>query len=550
MEAIFVVPGAVAAARPLGMLRRCCRYALLSVLMVGCSDAVSGPRQSAAPFELAVSPRAISGRPGATTDTALISVVGADNLTGPVTVHVEGLPSGATTSPALPLSISPGSAQPIAITLPSSAVPDSSTIIIRGSSNNDNVPSATLALHVLPLALTYRDGNLLILERLAGHDTLRVALDDAWGASVVEASVNGVNMVNSYDPGREIQAALYDRDQISPLRWNPVQAGDSYGNGSSVVEQRLEPALIYTKTRPLHWYPDRMAGSGSEAVPSDIFLEQWVEPVPDHPRAFHFRYRITHFGPDDHATARQELPAVYANRDFGNFVYYGGDAPWTGAATTALSSSSLLPAAEPSQFFRTAEHWASFLNADSVGMTIYAPDSYGYVEAASHPDGSSGPKGLAFNYLRPLTVFGLAPESTIESDFYLILGDYKAARQTIYELRTDARARNILAPYLTVDQPRPEQTVSGSVTLLGWCFGESPVTHVSVSVDDGPAQSAHYGTPRSDVETIFPGIQSDIGFTLELDTRAYANGTHTLHVQAADATGMVAIRNVDVHIKN
>lgn len=546
MEAMFVVPGAVAAARPLGMLRRCYRYAVLSVLMVGCSDAASGPRPPA-PFELAVSPQAISGRPGATTDTALISVVGAKDLADPVTVHVEGLPSGATTSPELPLSITPGSAQAIAITLPPSAVPDSSTIIIRASSKNETAPSATLALHVLPLARTYRDGNLLVLERVAARDTLRVALDAAWGASVVEASVNGVNMVNSYDPGREIQAALYDRDQISPLRWNPVQAGDSYGNGSRVLEQRLEPALIYTKTRPLHWYPDRVGGSGSEAVPGDIYLEQWVEPVPDHPTAFHFRYRVTHFGSDDHATARQELPAVYTNKDFGNFVYYGGDAPWTGAAAT---SASLLSSAEPSQFFRTSEHWASFLNADSVGITIYAPDSYGYVEAASHPSGTSGPKGSAFNYLRPLMVFGLPPESTVESDFYLILGDYKAARQTIYELRAGERSRNILAPYLTVDQPRPEQTVSGSVTLLGWCFGNSPVTQVTISVDDGPPQAARYGTPRPDVGTIFPGIQPDIGFTLELDTRAYANGSHTLHVRAVDATGVVATRNIEVHIDN
>ncbi|HET7553123.1 MAG TPA: hypothetical protein VFK04_17655 [Gemmatimonadaceae bacterium] len=544
---MFVVPGAVAAARPLGMLRRYCRYAVLLILMAGCSDAVSGPRQPAASFELAVSPPVISGRAGATTDTALISLVDADHITGPVTVHVEGLPSGATTSPGLPLSITPGSTQPIVITLPPSAVPESSTVIIRAGSDNETAPSATLALHVLPFARTYRDGNLLILERLAGQDTLRVALDDAWGGSVVEASVNGLNVVNSYDPGREIQVALYDRDQISPLQWNPVQAGDSYGNGSSVVEQRLEPALIYTKTRPLHWYPDRMGGSDSVAVPSDVYLEQWVEPVPDQPTAFHFRYRITHVGSDYHATARQELPAVYTNRDFDNLVYYGGDAPWTGAAVTSASP---LSSADSGQFFRTAEHWSSFLNADSIGVTIYAPDSYGYVEAAIHPNGSGGPKGLAFNYLRPLTVFGLSPQSTVESDFYLILGDYRAARHTIYELRARERSRDILAPYLTVDQPRPEQTISGVVTLLGWCFGKSPVTHVSVSVDDGPLHSALYGAQRPDVARIFPGIQPDIGFALELDTRAYANGTHTLHVEAVDATGMAAVRNIEVQIKN
>lgn len=524
---------------------------MLLSLVAGCGDSVSGPHQpalsSAAKLQIAVSPPAVSGRPGATTDTALISVVAADHFTGAVTVHLEGLPRGATTWPRLPVSIKAGVVQPLAITLPPTAVPDSSKIIIHGSSNGETARSAVLALRVLPLIRTYRDGSLLVLERIAGRDTIRLALDAAWGGGLVEASVNGVNVVNSHDPGREVQAALYDREQLSPLGWNPVQAGDSYGNGSPVSDERLDAALIYTKTRPLHWYPDRLGGSASHPVPSDVYIEQWVEPVPDQPTAFHFRYRITHFGSDEHTTARQEVPAVYTNKDFSTLVYYGGETPW---AAGNVSSTSLPSPSEPIRFFRNAERWASLVNKDSVGLTLYAPNAYGYVEAASDPSGSSGPKGWAFNYLRPLMVFGLPPRSTLETDFYLILGDYRAARRTIYEMRKSVQSRNILAPYLTVDQPSVDTILGGNIALLGWSFGNSAIARVSVSVDDGSPQVARYGTPRPDVAGTFPGVPLEIGFAIQLDTRAYANGKHTLRVRAVDAMGMVATRNIVVHIEN
>lgn len=551
METSVVVARAVRSTWPRARLGGSSLILLLLIVVAGCADRVSGPHQqtlsSNPPFQLAVTPATISGHPGTTTDTAMISIVSVGSFSGTVTVHVDGLPDGASTWPHLPISINTGVVLPIAITLPPSAVPDSSTIVIQGNSKNEPTQSTKLELKVLSPVTAYRDGRLLVLERVTDEDTIRLALDADWGGSLVEASIDGVNVVNSHDPGREVQIALYDRDQLSPLRWNPVQGGDSFGNGSPVLDQRIESGSLYVKTRPLHWYPDRMGGSGTRPVPSDVYVEQWVEPVPSQPRAFHFHYRITHFGSDYHTAARQEMPAVYTNREFSTLIVYDGDAPWT---LGALSSPSLPSPDDPSRFFRTVEQWASFVNKNGVGLTIYSPDSYGYIEAASHLSGSAGSRGWAFNYLRPLTVFGLPAASTVESDLYLILGNYEAARATVYALRGDVSERAILAPYLTVDRPEVGQTVSGSAEIVGWSFARSPIARVSFSVDDGPWQPADYGRRRPDVAETFPGMSSDIGFRVLLDTRLYANGMHVLHVQSVDDNGAIATRDVEFVIRN
>jgi hypothetical protein len=110
-----------------------------------------------------------------------------------------------------------------------------------------------------------------------------VGLLTSWGGSITEVSLNGVNYVNANDPGREVQAELWDGntpDLSMPGFWGPVQAGDHDYNGSPVLTQTVSPDSIYIKTQPLHWIPEYFGGGSGNPVPSDVYIEQWLTPYP------------------------------------------------------------------------------------------------------------------------------------------------------------------------------------------------------------------------------------------------------------------------------
>jgi len=181
---------------------------------------------------------------------------------------------------------------------------------------------------------TYREGSRLYLD----NGTVKVGLETKWGGSIVEVDWHGMNFVNDFDAGREIQVAVYDGDPYPACNdcskeqgWNPVQGGDWHTHGSPLLAQTLERDSIYTKTQPLYWQPDNKGGGPDKPVPSDVFIEQWVSFLPDDPNAVKVRYKITHFGSDHHASTLHEFPAVYTNPEFSRFVYYAVDAPWTNA---------------------------------------------------------------------------------------------------------------------------------------------------------------------------------------------------------------------------
>jgi hypothetical protein len=145
-----------------------------------------------------------------------------------------------------------------------------------------------------------------------------VGLLTSWGGTIVEASLNGTNYVNSNDPGRQLQVSLWDgdADYVNSWGYNPVQAGDRYFDGSPVLGQTIGPESIYIKTQPIQWAPESFGGGPGNPILGDAYVEQWLTPVPNRGRAFKVHYKITHFGTDTHTNTFQELPVVYVNRGF------------------------------------------------------------------------------------------------------------------------------------------------------------------------------------------------------------------------------------------
>ncbi len=142
-------------------------------------------------------------------------------------------------------------------------------------------------------------------------------------------------------------------------------------------------------------------------------------------------------------------------------------------------------------------------------------------------------------------------ESILEGDAYLIAGDYKHARQVIYDLHNHITVSDIMTPLAVVEQPLANSEVSGRVNVSGWAMDDTAVTNVDVYVDGVLAGNATYGGSRSDVGKDFPHAPVAIGYGFLLDTSQYGNGAHTIEVRVLESSGNLAVLpHVPVSVQN
>jgi len=423
----------------------------------------------------------------------------------------------------------------------------------------DNTGSLVVTPYVCPVSQfttsTFQQGSLLVMQNQTSTDTVRIGLETTWGGSIVEVSLNGTNFVNEHDTGREVQPAFYDGNAkydncagcTGVFGWDPVLGGDKYDHGTPTLAQTLTSTSLYTKAQSLQWNPDDKGGGPGQPVPGDVLVEQTVTPVVGHARAFHVHYKVTHLGNDLHTNARQEFPAVYVNADYNQFVYYGGNTPWTSGAVS-VTQFPVLPAVGPLLY--VPEHWGAHVNAQNSGLTVYVPSQFPYVSGFDFP-GPAGPTGNGTNYFAPLATLTFGPNFVFEGDVYVIAGDYPTARQIIYDLHQSVTASDIFTPIGNTDLPAGGTTISGATTVAGWTFGNVNVAKVEILVDGVLDGTATYGSPRPDVATVYPNAPLNIGFSYSLATSKYANGSHILNVRATDTTGNVAVfPNVNVTVSN
>jgi hypothetical protein len=88
----------------------------------------------------------VSVAQGATSSPIALAVTGLNGFTGNVSFTISGLPVGASTSPAFPLTLSAGSQQSFLVTVPANTPPGSSAITVTGSSGSlsHTAPAITL----------------------------------------------------------------------------------------------------------------------------------------------------------------------------------------------------------------------------------------------------------------------------------------------------------------------------------------------------------------------------------------------------------------------
>ena len=191
-------------------------------------------------------------------------------------------------------------------------------------------------------------------------------------------SVNdNVNLINRNDTGRLVQQSYYGTIEYdhgvymeNDWRYNPVQGGNQFNDASKIVDLRVTDNSIYVKCRPLDWAKEKeyITPSYMEATYS---LEKG---------AVHAKCRFVDFSGYPEAEATQEIPAFYCIEPLNNFVYYGGDKPWTNGKLTSEPDLIFWPDAGYPNFY-SKENWSAFTGEfeDSFGIGVYVDNEEAFL---------------------------------------------------------------------------------------------------------------------------------------------------------------------------
>ncbi|MBE6799631.1 MAG: hypothetical protein E7529_00340 [Ruminococcaceae bacterium] len=192
-----------------------------------------------------------------------------------------------------------------------------------------------------------------------------------------ESVNNNVNLINRNDTGRLVQQSYYGTIEYdhgvymeNDWRYNPVQGGNQFNDASKIVDLRVTENSIYIKCRPLDWAKEKeyITPSYMEATYS---LENG---------AVHAKCRFVDFSGYPEAEATQEIPAFYCIEPLNNFVYYGGDKPWTNGKLTNEPDLIFWPDAGYPNFY-SKENWSAFTGEfeDSFGIGVYVDNEEAFL---------------------------------------------------------------------------------------------------------------------------------------------------------------------------
>lgn len=134
-----------------------------------------------------------------------------------------------------------------------------------------------------------------------------------------------------------------------------------------------------------------------------------------------------------------------------------------------------------------------------------------------------------------------------------LASDYADGSHSLYLVATDAEdysatfgSRGFIvdnsvnpAPKGYVDNPMPNDTLTGPYPVYGWAIDENGIDRIELLVDGQVIEGAVLGTPRPDIYHAFPMYPESAlsGFVLYLDTNRVPNGLHSLAVRAYDPLG-------------
>ena len=282
--------------------------------------------------------------------------------------------------------------------------------------------------------------------RTIKNDKIEVGIDLNYGGALTYLAflndrggmVQTKNMVNNADLGRQSQIALYSgpadyskngAEAWRGLGWDPIQAGDSWGNPSQVVAFEKQDNLLYVKCIPKQFAINN--------EPGEATIEHWLRlegnVVKVHARVVLFRSDKTQY-----AARQQELPCLYMNGNFRNLFYYRGSEPFTNGGTDKFFADPPRQFVEFSDVYPT-EPWMASLNDNGYGVGLYVPGNYDWKKGFFGLSPTEGEFDQPASYIGATNFILLDHNIVHEWDYQYVVGN-------LAEIRSHINAQPRIAP--------------------------------------------------------------------------------------------------------
>ena len=270
------------------------------------------------------------------------------------------------------------------------------------------------------------------------NSVIRISVDLTKGCSLVEFQdlSSGVNTINSYDLGRQVQASFYGGpvpyDQCvwnnQEWPWNPIGSGDTYGNPSTILGVDQGDDYIACTIRPKQWACDNVD------CECTFDLRYTLEN-----NIMHGAVQLNNNREDnnDYGQFLQELPAVYVNGFLYRLFGYNGEQPWTFDTLTEWDANFDGKTWSPGTIYGLSENFLMFANADetfAVGIYNAKDDIVGFNGGFAGKKGEGGPSDSNTGYMAPVSATDLPGNGQYNYEYALIMGDMDTVRKSVYSL--------------------------------------------------------------------------------------------------------------------
>ena len=259
------------------------------------------------------------------------------------------------------------------------------------------------------------------------NGAVKIGVDLNLGGAITYLSKSGTddNLVNNWDWGRQIQMSHYSGP--SPFRvegkavakawekfgWNPVQAGDHFGNASKLIESQNDGKTLHVKCVPMQW--------SLENAPSECTFESWFEL--DGPTArIRCRLNATRADKTQYLAYDQELPALYLNGPYYRLYSYTGDKPFANGELTRIEKRPDEPKNFPWSRFLATENWAALVNDDGWGVGVWQPGCVSFLGGFAGKPGKGDTKDGPTGYIAPVRNEIIDHNIAFEYSYTLIVG--------------------------------------------------------------------------------------------------------------------------------
>lgn len=265
------------------------------------------------------------------------------------------------------------------------------------------------------------------------NGVVRLGIDLNLGGAITHLSKSGEapNIINSWDWGRQVQMSFYSgpipfffgekrpAPQWAGLGWNPIQAGDHFGNRAQVLAQTNDGKKLYVKCRPMQWPMDN--------VPGDCTFESWLQ-LRGSTVSVRGRLSNTRADRSMYTARAQELPAVYTNGAYHRIFTYGGPHPFQNEPLRQVESKG---PPEWSAWLST-ENWSALVDDSGWGLGVWNPGTVRFAGGFAGVSGTGGPKDDPCGYLAPNSVEILDHDIVYDFRYELTLGTLEEIRAEVY----------------------------------------------------------------------------------------------------------------------